>query len=261
MIKLQLGAQLYTVREFTKTLDDFAETLKKVADIGYRTVQVSATCAFEADWLAGQLAANGLSCAITHTAPQRIFEETETVIDEHRQFGCRYIGIGMAPGGMERADWYSPFAQTFKPVARKIAKAGALLMYHNHNVEFVRTGNGREIILERLLADFAPEELGITLDTYWVQAGGGDPAWWLRHLRGRVPCIHLKDMAFAPGNGLSGMRMAPVYEGNMNFDAILAAAEDAEVQYLLVEQDDCYGEDPFLCLTKSYENLKAVGLS
>ena len=74
-------------------------------------------------------------------------------------------------------------------------------------------------------------------------------------------CIHLKDMAFAPGNGLSGMRMAPVYEGNMNFDAILAAAEDAEVQYLLVEQDDCYGEDPFLCLTKSYANLKAVGLS
>ena len=52
---MQLGAQLYTVREFTKTLSGFSETLKKVADIGYRTVQVSGTCAFEAEWLAEQL--------------------------------------------------------------------------------------------------------------------------------------------------------------------------------------------------------------
>ena len=45
---MELGAQLYTVRAFTQTLADFAETLKKVADIGYRTVQVSGTCAFDA---------------------------------------------------------------------------------------------------------------------------------------------------------------------------------------------------------------------
>ena len=31
---MEIGAQFYTVRDFCKTLDDFAETLKKVADIG-----------------------------------------------------------------------------------------------------------------------------------------------------------------------------------------------------------------------------------
>ena len=41
---MKIGAQLFTVRDFTKTLDDFAETLKKIADIGYTTVQVSGTC-------------------------------------------------------------------------------------------------------------------------------------------------------------------------------------------------------------------------
>ena len=40
---MKIGAQLYTVRDFCKTLDDFSETLKKVADIGYTTVQVSGT--------------------------------------------------------------------------------------------------------------------------------------------------------------------------------------------------------------------------
>ena len=72
-------------------------------------------------------------------------------------------------------------------------------MYHNHHMEFARTGEGREIYLERFLRDFAPEELGFTLDTYWVQAGGGDPVQWLNRLAGRVPCVHLKDMAFADG--------------------------------------------------------------
>ena len=46
-----LGAQLYTVREYTKNLDDFADTLKRVADIGYTAVQVSGTCAYDATWL------------------------------------------------------------------------------------------------------------------------------------------------------------------------------------------------------------------
>jgi len=34
MAKKVVGAQLYTVREFTKTIGGVADTLKKVADIG-----------------------------------------------------------------------------------------------------------------------------------------------------------------------------------------------------------------------------------
>ncbi len=252
-----VGAQLYTVREYTKTLDAFAETLKKVADIGYTVVQVSATCPFDPEWLRDRLKENGLSCVITHTAPARIQDETDAVMREHRIFGCDYIGIGMAPGGMEG---YEDFVRAFKPAAQKIADAGLHLAYHNHNIEFARTGKGKEIYLERLISDFTPRELAVTFDTYWAQAGGADPAYWLRRLKGRVYNIHLKDMAFALGNGLSGMRMAAVGEGNMNFEAILQSAGDAGTQYALVEQDDCYGEDPFACLKKSYENLHAMGL-
>ena len=50
-----IGAQLYTLRDFCRNLSDFSETLKKVADIGYTTVQVSGTCAYEAEWLRDEL--------------------------------------------------------------------------------------------------------------------------------------------------------------------------------------------------------------
>ena len=41
---MEIGAQLFTVRDYAKTLDDFAKTLEKIAKIGYRVVQVSGTC-------------------------------------------------------------------------------------------------------------------------------------------------------------------------------------------------------------------------
>ena len=94
--------------------------------------------------------------------------------------------------------------------------------------------------------------MGFTLDTYWVQAGGGDPAQWLEMLKGRIPAIHLKDFAF-------GRKMAVVGEGNINFDRVFEKAEAGGTQYMLVEQDDCGGEDPFECLRRSYLYLKACG--
>ena len=35
---MEIGAQLYTVREFCRTPAALSETLKKIADIGYKVV-------------------------------------------------------------------------------------------------------------------------------------------------------------------------------------------------------------------------------
>ena len=75
-------------------------------------------------------------------------------------------------------------------------------------------------------------------------------------LNGRAECVHLKDLAIVEGK----QRMAAVGEGNLNFEKIISAAEDMGTEHLLVEQDDCYGEDPFLCLERSYKYLRTMGL-
>lgn len=253
---MKIGAQLFTLREFCKTTQDFADTLARVADIGYTTVQVSGTCAYEADWLAEQLQKNGLACVITHTNVDRIADDTAAVIREHDVFGCRYIGIGCMPGMLQRPENYDDFVRRFRDAGVMIAENGKYMMYHNHQFEFMKAPDGR-LYIEKLAADFAPAHLGFTLDTYWAQFAGADPAAWIEKLTGRVPCIHLKDMACVD----NAPRMAPVGEGNINFARVLAAAENAGTAYLLVEQDDCGGEDPFECMRRSYRYLKAQGLS
>ena len=106
---MQIGAQFFTLRDHCKTLEDFSESLKKVADIGYRTVQISGVCPYEPEWLRDRLAETGLSCVITHTNQDRIADETQQVIADHAVFGCDYIGVGSMPGQLRHPGDYDSF--------------------------------------------------------------------------------------------------------------------------------------------------------
>lgn len=245
---MQIGAQFFTLRDFCKDTDSFAESLKKVADIGYKTVQISGTCQYEPEWLKGELEKNGLECVLTHIPADKLQNDPAKVAKDHDVFNCKYVGLGSF--GFNEEKNIDDFIRIYKPVTSTLKQAGKYFMYHNHDGEFKKF-NGK-IVLENLAEAFSPDEMGFTLDTFWVQAGGGDPAQWIEKLSGRVPCIHLKDYAY-------GRKMAVIGEGNINFDRVFEKAESAGTKYMLVEQDDCNGENPFDCLKRSYEFLKSRG--
>lgn len=250
---MQIGAQFYTIRDYCKTLEDFSESLKRVADIGYKTVQISGTCSYEPEWLKAELEKNDLKCVITHTPGDLMIADPKAVAARHDVFGCQYVGLGgMTLRHDHLQEDYDRFVVDFKPVTKVLKENGKYFMYHNHAKEFQKL-NG-ELVLEKISRDFAPDELGFTLDTFWVQAGGADPAQWIEKLSGRVPCIHLKDYAQT-----SERQMAPIGEGNINFDRVFEKAESAGTKYMLVEQDDCNGENPFDCLKRSYDYLRSCG--
>ena len=247
---MKIGAQLYTVRDYCRDLDSFAETLKKIADIGYPTVQVSGTCGYEGAWLRDRLKETGLQCVLTHNSPKDIVENTDALIAKHDEFDCQYVGLGAFGFNDQPGQTWDDFIRDFKPAARRLAEGGKYFMYHNHAHEFQKWDG--KLLFDRLIEAMTPDEMGVTVDTFWVQVGGGAPAWWLEKLSGRIPCIHLKDYAF-------DRKMAVVGEGNLNFDRIFEKAEAGGTQYMLVEQDDCNGEDPFDCLRRSYDYLRSRG--
>ena len=83
---MKLAAQMFTVRDYAKDLDDLENTLGRIADIGYEYVQVSGTCPYEPEWLREKLDKYGLECVITHIPSERICADTERVIAEHNVF-------------------------------------------------------------------------------------------------------------------------------------------------------------------------------
>lgn len=250
---MRIGAQLYTVRDYMKNTDDFALTLSRIREIGYEIVQVSGSCDFEPEWLNEQLEKNSLKCVLTHTPADRILGDPEKVCRSHDAFNCCYVGLGWTSFNLSDPEDTPPsFYKRYISAVRKIKECGKYFMYHNHDQEFQKY-DGR-LVIEALADMFLPEEMGFTLDTFWITAAGGDPAQWIKNFCGRVPCIHLKDFAY-------GKKMSVIGEGNINFDRVFECAESSGTEYMLVEQDDCGGEDPFVCLKRSYEYLKSCGFN
>ncbi len=249
---MRIGAQMYTTRGTCQTLEGLADTLKRIADIGYEYVQVSGTCPYEGQWMKDELAKNGLKCVLTHTPVPRLREDLDQVIADHHTFDCRNVGLGFWAFDAARNQTWEQFVEIFPAVAKKLHDNGLYFMYHNHDQEFKKLDG--KLVIEKLMELMPADQMGFTLDTFWVTAGGGDPAQWLEKLAGRIPCIHLKDFAY-------GRNMAVVGEGNINFDRVFEKAEAGGTQYMLVEQDDCHGEDPIDCLRRSYQYLRSRGFN
>ena len=229
---MKIGAQLYTIRDFCKSEAAIDESFSKIAAIGFEYIQVSGLADIGAANMRRLADKHGLSIILTHSNPERVKNDTAKLIEEHKIMGASYIGIGSMPGGY-RTD-VDAFLRDYAPAAQMIADAGLHFMYHNHHFEFEKL-NGK-LIMDALADGFAPSLMGFVLDTFWVQAGGADPALWLRKLKGRVNTIHFKDFGIANGDARI---MLPVLEGNLNWCGIFEACKDAGVQYAFIEQDDC----------------------
>ena len=109
MAKPKAGAQLFTVREFTKTIEDVAETLKKVAAIGYTEVQVSGFGPMDMKEVGKLAKDNGLKVAATHTGWPRFLKELDAVIEDHKALGCDHPAVGGVPGEYRTAEGIKKF--------------------------------------------------------------------------------------------------------------------------------------------------------
>jgi sugar phosphate isomerase/epimerase len=250
-----IGAQLYTVTKYTQTIPDIAKTFKKISNIGYDGVQISAIGRVEPEKVAEIAEDTGLKIAGTHIDWNRFLNDLDGVIAENKIWDCNHAATGGLPSLYHSLEGINQFLQELEPITNKLASEDIDFSYHNHNHELSRCG--KKPWLEVLYEKASPKMLKAELDVYWIQAGGGDPVFWIKRCAGREPLIHLKDMTVT---SRGEQRYAEIGEGNMNWPAIIQAAEESGVEWYLVEQDNCYDRNPFESLTISYNNLKALGL-
>ena len=256
---LPVAAQMYTVREFTQTAKDLAESLEKIGKIGYKAVQMSAVKAMSGDEpevsaTEGRkmLNDNGLTCIATHRAWDALRNDTEKEIEFHKTLGCDFTALGGIPRdyAAEGADGYKRFMDDAAPMIAKLKTAGIRFGYHNHDAEFERVGAERKTLFD-LFIDAGGPDLCLEIDVFWAVHAGVNPVRLFERCGGRVPVIHVKDKAVVPGYG---PYMAPVGEGNLDWEGIIPACIAAGVEWYAVEQDD-YLRDPFDCLRSSFAFL------
>jgi sugar phosphate isomerase/epimerase len=247
-----VAIQLYTLRDFCKTVSDLEKTAEKVRKIGYGAVQASGIGVTPAE-AKKVFDGAGLTVCATHESSDLILKNPEEVCERLHQIGTKHTAYPY-PGGVDFADETSVhnLARQLDAAGAVMAKHGCILSYHNHSLEFIRFGNST--VLDYIYEATNPANLKAELDTYWVQHGGGDSAAWLEKLSGRAPLLHLKDYTV-------GIDHTPIYtevgRGNLDWKRILTAAEKAGTEWLVVEQDTCPG-DPFDSIKISYDYLAGL---
>ena len=246
----QVAAQLYTLRDFTKTPKEIAATLKKVRKIGYRAVQASALGPIKESELVKILNGEGLICCATHEPSDVILNDPEAIVERLEKLGCKYTAYPY-PRDVDFGDeaQIHALAKKLDIAGAVLRKAGQVLTYHNHAIEFVR--HGSKTALEIIYDETKKKNLQGEIDTFWVQVGGCDPVDWCKRLDGRLPLLHMKDYKFATSNK---NEMAEIGYGNLNWKAIVAAAEKSGCKWFIVEQDVCPGS-PFDSLKMSFDYI------
>jgi sugar phosphate isomerase/epimerase len=261
--KKYIGLQLYTVRD---AMNNPAETLAKVAQVGYNSVEGATYTGSEkfygmtaAAW-SKLLKENGL---IMPSAHYRLGEEKfngeaqkgtllndwDRAVDDAAEAGVKYMVCAyLSTAERGNLDHYKKVAADFNKAGERCKKAGIQLCYHNHDFEFIQE-NGK-FPYEILLGDTDKELVKMEMDMYWVKKANQDPIKLIEEHAGRFPLWHVKDM-----DKTDKRNFTEVGNGVIDFKSIFKYANKAGMKYFFVEQDMCPGS-PFVSIAESYKYIK-----
>ena len=249
---ITISVQLYTVRD--AAAKDFAGTLKQVAAIGYKSVEMAGYGNLKTAAEARKaLDDAGLSVDGMHAPIEKLEAELATVADDAETLGTKLV-ICPWLGEDRRKDaaGYQAAAKALNTIGRGLHERGIDFAYHNHAFEF-KEFEGKKG-LDILFENSEPHLVKAEIDVYWVRHGGEDPVERMKKLGDRCVALHLKDMTRGDDK-----KFAEVGTGFIDFKAVLETAAKIGARYGAVEQDNTYGKDPFGAIRTSLENLKKLG--
>lgn len=252
---MKLGLQMYTLRDDTEK--DFEGTLRQVAGMGYEGIEFAGYGDAPAEAMRDLLQELGLEAFGSHVSFQRLQENMEEEIAYLKTVGARYV---VCPYFTEEQHsggesfWRDIFKQ-FTEFGERLRKEGLQFAYHNHDFEFASRMDG-EYIFDAMYSQVAADLLKVEMDIGWVQYSGQDPLAYIAKYKGRLPLLHLKD--FRKGEPGAEIDTVELGQGDLALNDIIAAARQADVEWLIVEQDHC-ANPPLDSVRTSIEWLKANG--
>lgn len=194
---MKVAIQLYSVRQSMEK--DPIGTIQKVLDSGYRYIEAANHNALEdaglgfgvgAKELKALLDAAGAKIVSAHIYP---FDEEKykEVMEYNLTIGNTNIVYPMdnfkdLDDVLRRCEMLNHFGALSR-------KNGLNFLYHNHSHEFM-TIDGKTV-MDIIMDNVAPENLGLELDTFWAMRAGMDNVELLRKYGKRISLVHQKDMA------------------------------------------------------------------
>ncbi len=224
---IRTGIQLYTLRELE---DGLPTLLRRVGETDFDGVEFAGFGQTPLDEAATVLEEVGLEAAAAHIGIDALEDDPGEAAETCAALDCDRIVVPYLDDSyFENTAAVRETATRLSALAGRFADRGLALGYHNHDHEFVAL-EGDERSAFEFLIDETDDALSIELDVGWAHAAGHDPIALLERLEGRVPLVHLKDVADG--------RPVELGHGEVDIDACAAAARDAGAEWLIYEHDE-----------------------
>ncbi|OQA47883.1 MAG: Xylose isomerase-like TIM barrel [Firmicutes bacterium ADurb.Bin300] len=238
---MKIAVQLYSVRDHIKKGEDLLNILGKVKEIGFEGVEFAGYFGLSAEILKTRLDELGLIPVGTHIGldnykPKNLAQ----TIEFGRTIGFKYMGVGGAPHSTEKQCIRT--GEKLGNASKEAAQYGITMYYHNHSDEFKPLRNGK------LPIDIIKSLTKLQVDTYWSFYAGVDNYKFLTDNKDDIVHIHIKD-------GINGTPKA-LGEGNCDLAAVLKAAKDINLEWIVLENDDP-SPDGLSDITRSMKWLQA----
>jgi sugar phosphate isomerase/epimerase len=255
---LPVGIQLYTVN--ADMMKDTANTLKKIAQIGYTEVETAGWGKLSAAQFRDLLRAAGLRAPSAHL--NFGMEDTGKLLDEAKTVGADYavssVLLATPPAnGMKdflkilnalTADDFRRIAAKANEIAEKAKAASLKYAYHNHNFEFRDLGEGNTGY-DILLKETDPALVKFEADCGWMKVAGKDPVDYLTKHGDRYAMLHIKDFKNITGpvtalDSPDAPAPTELGRGSVDLKPIVEAGRKAGVAHMFVEQEPPFKEMP-----------------
>jgi len=252
-----IGIQLYTLRDFMQNAEDFDNMLACLADLGVKDVQISAIGDIPAEVQAEILKKHDMKVCVTHKPFERMINDLDNLIAEHKIIGCDALGLGAAGSDMrENSSNVRKFIADTAEIGKKLAENGMTFNYHNHAFEFEKLDDADMCMMDLLLSETDPDKFNFIPDVAWIHYAGRNPVDVLQDMKGRVKVLHFKDYIIDENNERHFVSLG---KGIVNLQECYDLACELEIPYIMYEQDnDWVDNDPFKAVEESWEFLKSL---
>jgi sugar phosphate isomerase/epimerase len=238
-----LAIQLYSGRKFPPLESQIAV----VASCGFTHVETFGPLNEAPQETRRVLDRHGLAAVSAHVSLDDLEGAMARAIKASRALGVEFLVAPYLPPERrpnDRSGWIA-LGERLARCRDTIARDGLRFAWHNHDFEFVRLQDGSYPIEHILGADLSWEA-----DLAWLTLGDADPTAWIGRYRGRIPLVHVKDLAPA-GARTDEDGWADVGKGVLSWPALWSACVAAGTEVMIAEHDNPSNFDRFARISSS----------
>jgi sugar phosphate isomerase/epimerase len=231
------GFQVWTIRE--KLFEDFAGTLKMMAGLGYKEVEMCSPLGYSdsgfgpLNEMSGTemrkiIEDAGLICCSSHFNLGELRDNLENRIEWAHQMGLTQMILASfwLPAETSSIDDYRRAADELNKIAEKTKTEGIQMGFHNHHMEFEKRGD--ELIYDALLDQFDPDLVKMQFQVAVVSIGY-KAADYFRKYPARFISAHLADWSAEKNT------QVPIGQGEVDWKDFFVAAKIGGVKNFFVE--------------------------